>query len=82
MRVRALLREALLLLSLLRRKLGEARVRLSFARMVERLADIREVTVLFREAEASSSRALSVSEIDAEPQKVIDALDLARLRTR
>ena len=73
---------ALLLLSLLRRKPGEAQVRLIFARMVERLADIREVTVLFREAEARRSRAHSVlPEIDAE-QQAHDALDLARFRTR
>lgn len=74
---------ALLLLSLLRRKLGQAQIRLSLARMVERLADIREVTVLFHEAETKSSRARSVlSEIDAEQQNLIDVLDLARFRAK
>jgi transposase len=74
---------ALLLLSLLRRKLGQKQIRLSLARMVERLTDIREVTVLFHEAEARSSRARSaLSEIDGEQQKMIDALDLARFRAK
>jgi transposase len=72
---------ALVLLSLLRRKLGQAQIPLSLARMVERLSDIREVTVLFQEADAQSPRARSVlSEIDAEQQKMIDALDLTRFR--
>ena len=49
--------------------------------MVERLADIREVALLFRDADAPSPRARTVlSDIDAEQRKMLDVLDLARFR--
>jgi len=72
---------ALLILSLLRRKLAQAQISISLARMVEQLANIREVAVLYHDADAPAPRARTVlSEIDAEQQKMLDALNLARLR--
>lgn len=73
---------ALMILSLLRRKLAQAQIVVSLARMVGRLADIREVAVLFHDAAAPSPRARTVlSDIDAEQRQMLEALDLARFRT-
>ena len=72
---------ALTILSLLRRKLAQAKISVSLARMVERLADVREVTVLFGDAKARSPRANTVlSDLDAEQRKMLDALGLAQFR--
>ncbi len=73
---------ALMVLSLLRRKLAQAQIVVSLARMVDRLADIREVAVLFHDAGAPSPRARTIlSDIDAEQRKMLDLLDLARFRS-
>jgi transposase len=73
---------ALMILSLLRRKLAQANISISLARMVERLADIREVAVLFHHANAKSPRARTIlSDIDAGQRKLLDALGLARSRS-
>jgi len=72
---------ALMILSLLRRKLAQAQISVSLARMVERLADIREVAILFHDADAPSPHARTVlSDIDAEQQKMVKVLDLDRFR--
>ena len=74
---------ALMILSLLRRKLAQAEIPVSLARMVERLADIREVAVLFHDADESSLGARSVlSDIDAEQQRMLKALGLDRFRAK
>jgi transposase len=62
-------------------KLAQEQIVLSLARMVERLADIREVAILFHDADAQSPRARSVlSDIDAEQQKMVKVLGLDRFR--
>jgi transposase len=72
---------ALMILSLLRRKLAQASIRVGLARMVERLADIREIAVLFHDAKARGPRARSVlSDLDGEQNKMIEALGLGRFR--
>ena len=72
---------ALMILSLLRRKLAQSNISVSLARMVERLADVREVAVFFHDAAASSPRVRTVlSDIDAEQNKMLEVLDLARFR--
>jgi transposase len=72
---------ALMILSLLRRKLGQANINVSYARMVDRLANIREVAVLYHDAGARSPRAHTVlSDLDAEQQQMLEVLDLARFR--
>jgi transposase len=70
---------ALMILSLLRRKLAQVKISASFARIVERLADIREVAVVFKEADTPRARTV-LSDIDAEQRKMLEALDLARFR--
>lgn len=73
---------ALMILNLLRRKLKQSDIPVSLARMVERLADIREVGILFNESDAQSPRLRTVlSDIDPEQKKMFAALDLARFRT-
>lgn len=70
---------ALMILSLLRRKLAQAKLPFSLARMVERLADIREVAVLFKDADPATPRArIVLSATDAEQQAMIKALQLDR----
>jgi hypothetical protein len=73
---------ALMILNLLRRKLEQANIPVSLARMVERLANIREVGILFNESDVQSPRLRTVlSDIDPEQNKMFAALDLARFRT-
>jgi len=73
---------ALMILNLLRRKLKQSDIPVSLARMVERLADIREVGILFNENDVQSPRLRTVlSDIDPEQKKMFAALDLARFRT-
>ena len=70
---------ALMILSLMRRKLAQAQVPISLARMIERLSDIREVAVVFQDANTRSPSARNVlSDVDAEQQKMLDALRLTR----
>jgi len=72
---------ALMILSLLRRKLAKVGIALSLARMVERLADMREVAVSFHEKNAHAPRPRMVlSDLDPEQQQIFDALDLTRFR--
>jgi transposase len=73
---------ALMILGLLRRKVAQAGISLSLARMVERLADIREVSVIYHDPEARSPRLRTVlSDLDTEQQKMLEVLDLTRFRT-
>lgn len=72
---------ALMILSLLRRKLEQAGVSLSIVRMIERLSSIQEVSVLFPTAKTALPRARTVlSDLDAEQHALFQHLDLARFR--
>jgi transposase len=71
---------ALMILSLLRRKLGHEGIHVSVARMAEKLAGIREVTLLYPappEAKAPFVRTL-LSSMDDEQRALLEALDLRR----
>ena len=73
---------ALMILSLVRRKLTQAQLPVSLARMVEQLSEIKEVAVLYHDADAKAPRARTIlSEIDAEQRKMIEALGLARFHS-
>ena len=70
-----------MVLSLLRRKLDQAGVSLSIARMIEQLSSIQEVSVLFPAAKRARPHARTVlSELNAEQQALFQHLDLARFR--
>ena len=72
---------ALMITSLLRRKLAQAAISFSLARMLERLADLREVSLIYHDADAKSPRAQTVlSDLDDEQQNILAALDLTVLR--
>ncbi len=72
---------ALMVLSLLRRKLDQAGVTLSIARMIERLSGIHEVSVLFPTAKGALPCARTVlSDLDEEQHALFDHLNLARFR--
>jgi transposase len=72
---------ALMVLSLLRRKLAQAGVTISIARMVERLSGIHEVSVLFPTATRALPRVRTVlSDLDTEQHVLFQQLDLARFR--
>lgn len=72
---------ALMILTLLRRRLALAGVSVSLARMVEQLSAIREVSLLFRDTNAESPRARTVlSDLDDEQKQMLDVLDLAAHR--
>jgi transposase len=73
---------ALMMLSLVRRKLAQSKLSVSLARMVERLSDVREVAVLFGDIDSELPRARTVlSDLDAEQNDMLKVLDLARFRT-
>ena len=73
---------ALMVLNLLRRKLTQAGITISTARMIERLAEIREVAVLFPSGSGAKPNTRTVlSDLDAEQLALFEALDLARFRT-
>jgi transposase len=73
---------ALVVLSLLRRKLSQAGITLSIAHMIERLAGIREVAVLFpAEGETKPYVRTVLSDLDAEQLALFKTLDLARFHT-
>jgi hypothetical protein len=70
-----------MVLCLLRRKLAQAGITLSLARMIERLAQIREVAVLFPSESGAKLGACTVlSDLDAEQLALVEALDLACFR--
>jgi transposase len=71
---------ALMLLTLLRRKLAQAKIHVSLARMVERLAAIREVAIVFDDDKPSLRARTVLSDIDEEQQKMLAALQLDRFR--
>ena len=72
---------ALMILSLLRRKLAQAQIPVSLARMVEQLSHIREVAVLFQKTGVGSPRARTVlSDLDDEQKRIFEALGLQRFR--
>ncbi|MBI3178358.1 MAG: IS1634 family transposase [Deltaproteobacteria bacterium] len=74
---------ALMMVSLLSRKLAQAGIALSAAGMMAKLADIREVTLLYPAppgAKAAFARTV-LSELDDVQRKMLDALDLQRYRT-
>lgn len=62
---------ALMITSLLRRQLAQAGISVSLARMLERLADLREVSLLHQDAEAKSPRTQTIlSDIDEEQSNI------------
>jgi len=72
---------ALMITSLLRRQLAQAGISLSLARMLERLGHVREVSLLYHDAEAKSPRTQTIlSDRDEEQNKILSALDLPQLR--
>lgn len=74
---------ALMILSLLRRKLDKAGLPLSIARMMEKLADIREVTLLFPAPSGTKEpfTRTVLSDLDATQRTLLQALDLDRYRS-
>lgn len=73
---------ALMILSLLRRKLARAAIPVSITRMVEQLADIREVAVLLPGSDAPSPKASTVlSDRNAIQTAMLEALDLDHFRS-
>jgi transposase len=73
---------ALMILTLLRRKLEQAGVSLSIASMIERLSGIQEVSVLFPTAKGALPRASTVlSDLDAEQHALFQHLNLACFRS-
>jgi transposase len=73
---------ALMILTLVHRKLERAGVSLSIASMIERLSGIQEVSVLFPTAKGALPCASTVlSELDAEQHALFQHLDLARFRS-
>jgi len=74
---------ALMILSLLRRQLAKAGIHVSLARMVERLADIREVVTLYPGPEAAAPRVrVTLSKCDDEQAAIIKALDLSKYQPK
>jgi hypothetical protein len=72
---------ALMVLSLLHRKLDQAGITLSIARMIERLSGIHEVSVLFPTTKGALPRARTVlSDLDEEQHALFEHLNLARFR--
>lgn len=69
---------ALTLLSLLRRKLAQHGIHLSIARMVEKLADVREVTLLYPPAPGAKKPVARVmlSDLDSTQRALLDTLGL------
>lgn len=70
---------ALMILSLIRRKLAQAGIEMSIARLVERLAEIREIVTIYPGPEAAPARVqVKLSKRDAEQLAVLQALDLSK----
>ena len=73
---------ALMIMSLLCRKLGQAGIRMSIARMIERLKDINEVVNLYHTPKGAEPRVqIDLSQHDAEQNAMLQILDLARYLT-
>ena len=73
---------ALMILTLLRRKLEQAGISLSIASMIEQLSGIQEVAVLFPTAKGVLPHASTVlSDLDAAQHALFQHLDLARFRS-
>jgi hypothetical protein len=72
---------ALMVTSLLRRQLAQAGISMSLARMLDRLANVREVSLLFQDPEAKAPRTQTIlSATDHEQNKLLAALDLKASR--
>jgi transposase len=70
---------ALMILSLLRRKLAQAGIQMSIAHLVERLADIRETVTIYPGPEAAPARVrVKLSKCDAEQATILKTLDLSK----
>ena len=74
---------ALLLLNLLRRKLAQAGIPLSVAKMMDTLTDIREVTLLYTGASGSQKPFVRTVLADMDPaqRKIVETLGLERYRS-
>jgi len=75
---------ALMIASLLRRKLAQAGIRLSDAALFEKLADVRELVLVYpgpAQAKNAFTRT-TLSDLDQIQRQMIDALGLDRYRTR
>jgi len=74
---------ALMMLNLLRRKLAQAGIPLSVVKMMDTLADIHEVTLLYPPPPGSQepSARTALSNMDSTQQRIFDILDLERYRT-
>jgi transposase len=70
---------ALMILSLLRRKLAQAGIHMSIAHMAERLADIRETVTIYPGPETAPARVrMQLSKCDAEQAAILKILDLSK----
>lgn len=68
---------ALMVTTLLRRQLAQAGISLSLARMLDRLADVREVSLLYQDRKAKAPQTQTIlSSTDDEQNKILAALDL------
>jgi hypothetical protein len=65
----------------LRRQLAQAGICVSLARMLERLADVREVSLLYQDAAVKSPRVQTIlSDTDEEQAQILAALELTQFR--
>lgn len=72
---------ALMITSLLRRQLARAGISVSLARMLDELCQVREVSLLYRDAQITSPRTRTVlSDTNDEQKKILAALDLTQFR--
>jgi len=72
---------ALMITSLLRRQLARAGISVSLARMLDELCQVREVSLLYRDAESASPRTRTVlSDTNDQQHKILAALDLRQYR--
>ena len=70
---------ALMIMSLMRRKLAQAGLRMSIARIMERLADIDEVVNLYPTPKGAEPRVqIDLSQRDAEQDTMLQILGLAQ----
>jgi transposase len=72
---------ALMITTLLRRQLARAGISVSLARMLDELSHVREVSLLYRDADATSPRTRTVlSDTTDEQNKILAALELTQFR--
>lgn len=70
---------ALMILSLIRRKLAQNGIDMSIAHLVERLAEIREIVTIYPGPEAAPARVqVKLSKCDAEQLAILQTLDLSQ----